>query len=87
MLVIADSSFSMVAAMLANVTVLAPDCSMRPHLPHWHAIPCGHGRRFQKGRVTARSKIEGARDGPLAAAVREVVDTMQWPPPHGRLRG
>ena len=40
LLIPSESSFSMVPALLGNMTVLLPECFSRAPLPHWLAIPC-----------------------------------------------
>lgn len=40
LLIPSESSFSMVPALLGNMTVLLPACFSRAPLPHWLAIPC-----------------------------------------------
>ena len=42
-LLVADSSFSFVSALLSNGTVFAPTCGSRTLLPHWIGVPCAHG--------------------------------------------
>lgn len=40
LLIPSESSFSMVPALLGNMTVLLPSCFSRAPLPHWVTIPC-----------------------------------------------
>ena len=68
MLVLSESSFSIVPAMLGNMTTLAPLCSSRPALPHWTLLPCGH----RPGKLT------GTR---LQGSIAKIIEPLPWPPP------
>ena len=69
-LVISESSFSIVPSMLGNMTTLAPTCMSRA-LPHWHRLPCGHSRG---GGLKATQVALLQRD------IEKVVDSLAWPP-------
>ena len=59
-LIISESSYSIVPAMLANMTTIAPSCSSRA-LPHWHRLPCGHtvhGPKLQAAIGAAVARLE-----------------------------
>jgi len=72
LLVIADSSFSIVPAMLGNMTALAPRCASR-FLPHWQRLPCGHERSLQGDKLKLAI---GAAIGALAWPPREAVPVV-----------
>ena len=95
-LVLADSSFSLVAGMLGNMTAFAPACGARA-LPHWARVPCGHGMKASEaewmapgvhgagGRLSTTPRP--AKRERLRAEIAAAVRAVRWPPPTNRLRG
>ena len=55
-LIASDSSFSMVPALLGNMTVLLPACINRYPLPHWIALPCS-GPNASQARAAAAARL------------------------------
>ena len=96
-LVVAESSFSLVAALLGNRTVIYPNCGSRGgRLPHWVPLACRTRERF--GRA-ARSNEDFATIAKQASGVSskvwrktsnisqrvvdvvKAVNSLPWPPP------
>eukprot|EP00900_Chrysochromulina_parva_P027914 jgi/Chrpa1/9757/Chrysochromulina_OHIO_Genome00004143-RA len=72
LLVISESSFSIVPSMLGNMTTLAPKCMSRA-LPHWHRLPCGHSRSVGGGLKATEVAL-------LQRDIEKVVGSLAWPP-------
>jgi hypothetical protein len=94
-LILADSSFSLVPGMLGNITAFAPACGERA-LPHWVRVPCGHGMSAAEaewmpygllsagGRPSATQRP--AKREKLRREIIAAVRSVKWPPPPNRLR-
>jgi hypothetical protein len=70
-LITSESSFSIVPAMLGNMTTIHPQCSSRA-LPHWHRAPCG-----QPSRSAARLLVAARQ---MRERMSFIIGRLEWPP-------